>query len=134
MYTSITSKKKTKLGWQIELDDDKVFLNNFGNAVIYWELSVLKKILQKKLNQMILVYADFKKNNLREELFKYKDFYLVQYPDLNSFTNLIQDGSICIDLAIHREISSNIVKDKGFLFRVSENKIDKLFRSVKKII
>ena len=82
---------------------------------------------------MILVYADFKKNNLREELFKY-DFYLVQYPDLNSFTNLIQDGSICIDLAIHREISSNIVKDKGFLFRVSENKIDKLFRSVKKII
>ncbi len=134
LYTSITSKKKTKLGWQIELDDDKVFLNNFGNAVIYWELSVLKKILQKKLNQMILVYADFKKNNLREELFKYQDFYLVKYPDLNSFTNLIQDGSICIDLAIHREISSNIVKDKGFLFRVSENKIDKLFRSVKKII
>lgn len=134
LYTSITSKKKTKLGWQIELDDDKVFLNNSGNAVIYWELTVLKKILQKKLNQMVLVYAGFKKNNIREEFFKYEDFYFVQKPDLDNFTNLISNGSICIDLAIHRETKTNSVIDKGFLFRVSENKINKLFKSVKKII
>ena len=45
--TQVLPKKKTKLGWQIELDDDKVFLNNFGNTVIYWELSVLKNFTKK---------------------------------------------------------------------------------------
>ena len=133
LYTSITSKKETRLGWQIEIDSNKVFLNKSNEAIIYWDLLTLQKSLKKKFSEMVLVYADFKKNDQRIEFFKYKEFYLAKDPDLESFTNLLEDGSICIDLAIHRETSTNKIIDKGFLFRISESKINKLFNSIKKI-
>jgi len=133
LYTSITSKKQTRLGWQIELDSNKVFLNNNNKAIIYWDLLTLQKILKKKFCEMVLVYADFKKNSEGIEFFNYKEFYLAKEPDLEFFTKFIEDGSVCIDLAIHRETSTNKIIDKGFLFRISESKISKLFNSIKKI-
>lgn len=134
LYTSITSKKQTKMGWQIEVDDNKVFLNNSGRAVIYWQLPTLQEILQKKLNQMVLVYANFKKDDQKNEYFKYEEFHLAQEPDLNNFTNLINNGSICIDLAIHRDKITNSVIDKGFLFRISESSVNELFKQVQRIV
>ena len=79
-----------------------------------------------------MVYADYKKED-GQEFFKYEDFYLAKDPEINNFTKLISDGSMCIDLAIHRDKDTNQVIDKGFLFRININKINELFNSVTKI-
>ena len=132
LYTSIYATKKTSKGWQIELDQDKLFLNNKNKAVIYWQLKTLQTIIKQKLKNSIMVYADYKKED-GHEFFKYDDFYLVKDPEINNFTKLILNGSVCIDLAIHRDKGTNQVIDKGFLFRININKINELFNSVTKI-
>ena len=72
LYTSINATKKTSKGWQIELDQDKLFLNNKNKAVIYWQLETLQTIIKQKLNYSVMVYADYKKED-GQEFFKYED-------------------------------------------------------------
>lgn len=132
LYTSITTRKETSKGWQIELDEDKIFLNNKKKAVIYWQLTSLQAIIKKKLNSSVMVYADHKKED-GQEFFKYEDFYLANDPEIHNFTKLILDGSVCIDLAIHKDKETNKVIDKGFLFRININRLGELFNSIEKI-
>ena len=131
LYTSIYATRKNKLEWQIKIEDEKIYLLNKNEYVIYWDLKTIEINLKKKYSKSFFISSDVKKiNDL--EYFYYKDYYYASGLEINSYINLIKEGHACIDLAMHQNEKKQVI-DKGFLFRIKSKKLKDIYQNYEKL-
>jgi len=126
-----SSGKCLKVGF----DNEKIFLvSHNGLEDIYWTRETLKKTFESKYASNQIVYAKAKSRGLgAKEEFKYEKAYLLGGFSFESFTTLLEQGRIFIDLRIGQFANGN-AHDRGTAFRIRECDQDLLFLSKQEIV
>lgn len=141
LHSSIFANRLTsffnKLYFKIDVDreDEKIYLLIFDNEEnllekrTFWEFKILQKRLEKKLKILAYVESDSKYIE-GQEYFKYEKITLYKFKNFDKFLDLIEDGTIMIDIRIGvYKTGKNRGKshDHGTGFRIKESDLDKLY-------
>lgn len=98
---------------------------------VSWNIGTLKQRLVEKHPKSFWVKADTIQKN-SEEYFRYDEIIYTHSPNTNYFINLLEEGVITIDYAMHiRE--NGAARDHGYLFKILPDKLGMLFPSPRKI-
>ena len=128
-------------GFKLNVDKETNMLNIVHRAygvVAYFEVSeLMQKLSDKIYKNLILVLADRKKQD-KQEYFMYKKATLLQELSQDAFERLFNDGTIVWEFRMdlrekHKGKRDFFVRDHGPGFRISRNKIAKLYTKSKVI-
>lgn len=114
--------------------NDKIHIESKNNGIeqIYWSRNALKKIFEKKLQQIVYVKAESRGSGKNEE-FWYNEAYLLGGFNWDSFVELLEKGKIYIDLRIGQYPDGRI-HDHGTGFRIQQKDFDLLFQKREKLV
>ena len=93
-----------------------------------WSLEKIKSALLKKHRRTLWVSVDSKKEG-KIERFKVLHAKLTGTPDFQAFIDLICSGNVTVDLTMTLKENQKAVRDHGYLFRIKNLLMDKLFLS-----
>lgn len=133
-YTQIKGVTTLKL----EVSDESIFIKNTSDSKYgFWSNEILKKSFESKMHRVLLVKADSRFNNGREE-FNYNEAWDLKGFSFERFINLIRDGTVKVELRIGVYPSSHKnagnPHDHGTGFRVLERNIQDCFAYRDKIM
>lgn len=133
-----TSIAKTGNKLKVTCQDDGVYIESDKKIEdIYWSTTELKKAFEKKYkNKFVYVKAKSRGSGSDEE-FKFVEAYEVSGFDYDSFSNLLKQGKIFVDLRIgqyHSGKNKGRTHDHGTGFRIKETDQPLLFLNRKKIV
>jgi len=132
---TLTATDFNPKGFKLEVDKKSDRLNivhkDYG-IVAYFEVKeLMRKLSDKIYENLILVLADRKKRG-KSEYFKYRKAILLQELSEDAFEQLFTDGSIVWEFRMHLKENGG-VRDHGPGFRISRDKLSKLYSKVKVI-
>ena len=134
--TTIKSGVKFKL--HINEEEEKLYLNvyDLSNNMIESEsfvyLDSIKQHLLLKLNQLALVYAESKKDEI-STYFHYYKMAIYQLKSFEDFIELLKRDIIKVSLIARIEKSGNEIgryRNKNLVFQINKEYINKLFKQV----
>ena len=114
-------------GFFLNYDDSHVAVSHedYGVCARY-PLDLLREVFERKLPELVMVFAEVKKVDGREH-FWYNEAYHLAGFDGDSFLGLMRDGVITLDLRMHIKESGNI-RNRGTAWRImNENRLDEAF-------
>lgn len=120
----------------LSMDDNRlyIYIYNLQKDLIdsaYIDLISIKEHLQLKLSNMAVIYASKMEVNKQ----KYFRYYLMQYYKLKSvnlFYDLIKNNTIKVSIVCRAAYANERFKqkNKGIIFRISKQDIEKLFEKI----
>ena len=114
---STVKSKPNNRGFYVKVEQDAVrAYHEDGPIAAEWQSEVLIARLKKKMPNVLLGYADRRRNSEGKEEFWYKDADLLTGLNVDNFYELIKKGIIAIDFRIHLEENGS-VRDRGTAFR-----------------
>lgn len=113
------------------LNQNYMHANSYEENDVNWDIEELKKRLVNKHPRTFWVKADVQVHKNIEH-FKYDEVIYTQSPNANYFVNLLEEGIITVDYAMHFR-KNGAAKDHGYLFKIFPDKLNLLFPSPKKI-
>jgi hypothetical protein len=133
LYCTITTTPNS-LGWALELDYEarQVFVAHEGDRVVRYDLEVLEHCLEEKHPATLFVIADARWVGQYEE-FRYEDVVLCREPSLARFIELMEEGLLGLDFTLHLK-SDGTARDHGYLWRIRESAIPRLYAYRKRIL
>lgn len=114
-----------------QLDQNYIHTNSFEEHDVNWDIEELKKRLMIKHPKSFWVKADAQIHGGTER-FRYDEIIYTQSPNTNYFVNLLEEGIITVDFAMHFR-KNGAARDHGYLFKIFPDKLNLLFPSPKKI-
>jgi hypothetical protein len=138
LYGNKITYIKGKPSLKLEVTESTVNIVDLNN-VIYggWHSEALRKSFEKVMGRVLLVKADTRMVNGREE-FNYNEAWVLYGFSFERFINLIQNGIIKVELRIgiypkgHKQAGK--IHDHGTGFRVLENNLQDCFAYRDKIL
>lgn len=135
---SFTSIANTGHCLKVTSVDDRIYIEDEnGLTDIFWSVEILRKQLDKKLGTKFLyVKADCRGAGENEE-FLYESAYLVEGFSSEKIINLINSGSIYVDLRIgqyHNGKNKGKTHDHGTGLRIKEKDQPLLFKHITKLV
>ena len=133
-HVSVGSKEHphNKCGFYTRLSDDCLHLEMWHERgrepMFVWSLEKIKSALLKKHRRTLWVSVDSKKEG-KIERFKVLHAKLTGTPDFQAFIDLICSGNVTVDLTMTLKENQKAVRDHGYLFRIKNLLMDKLFLS-----
>lgn len=121
---SFTTIANTGHSLKITCTDNKIYIEDEKSITeTYWSIDILKRQLNRKLgSKFVYVKADTHGEGENEE-FYYEQAYLVEGFSADKIINLIENGSIYVDLRIgqyHGGKNEGKTHDHGTGFRIKE--------------
>ena len=114
---STVKSQPNKRGFYVKVEQGAVRVyHEDGNIAAEWQSDDLLGIMKDKIPNVLLGYADHRRNSDGKEEFWYKEAYLLTVLNLDNFLELIKDGTIAIDFRIHIKEDGG-VRDRGTAFR-----------------
>ena len=130
---STVKSKPNNRGFYVKVAQDAVrAYHEDGPIAAEWQSEDLIGILKKKMPNVLLGYADHRRNSEREE-FWYKEADLLTGLNVDNFYELIKKGIIAIDFRIHLEENGS-VRDRGTAFRFYPKYWDSCFNNREKLL
>ena len=138
---TLTANNFNTKGFKLNLDKRTNRLNivhkDYGIVAYYDVAELMQKLNGKLYKNLILVLAE-RKNEGKQEYFRYKKATLLQELSEEAFESLFNDGTIVWEFRMHirekhkgkRDLS---VRDHGPAFRIGRNQIGKLYAKSKVI-
>ena len=114
-----------------QLDQNYIHNDSSEEHDVNWDIEELKKRLVNKHPKSFWVKADAQIHGDSEH-FRYDEIIFTQSPNTNYFVNLLEEGIITIDFAMHFR-KNGAARDHGYLFKILPDKLNLLFPSPKKI-
>ena len=132
MFCTINSLRPNSFGLKLKVDKNKKIVcedyyesaDEFTNVCV-WDFSDLEKKLLE-LDFSVKVKADKYRHN-DQNYFHYSYATFTGKPSFSKFLDLIEDGSVSLDHLLSKKKGSNIVKEQGPKFRISESSFHRLF-------
>lgn len=114
-------------GFFLDYDESSVNVSHEGYGVCAtYPLDLLRETFERKLPELVMVFADVKKVDGRER-FWYNEAYHLEGFDGDRFLELMRDGVITLDMRMHIKESGNI-RNRGTAWRImNENRLDEAF-------
>ena len=129
-------KPHKKGGFYTKLSNDCLFLELWhvrGHEPMFvWSLDKIKGSLLKKHRRTLWVSVNSKKAGTVER-FMVSHAKLTGTPDFDAFVEFISAGNVTVDLDMTLKDNQKAVRDHGYLFRIKNLLMDKLFLSEPKI-
>jgi len=132
LHVTVDSIKVNSVGLKLEIKDGKISIANDKNVEAYYERNVLRKAFEKKYKKLIYVLASNKKEN-RKELFWFNEAYLLDGFGFETFSELVKEGIIKLDLRIGHYPDGR-PHDHGTGFRLMPRYLPRCFEKIAKII
>ncbi len=133
-HVSVGSKESphNKGGFYTKLSNDCLYLEMWHQQgrepMFVWALDKIRSALLKKHRRTLWVSVDTKKEG-KVEHFKVCHAKLTGTPDFDAFIEFISAGSVTVDLTMTLKDNQKSVRDHGYLFRIKNTLMDKLFLS-----
>lgn len=144
LYGNVSAKVPKKIGlwysYQLMVDQqsEKVYLYIYDYAgkivekVSYWDFSILKEKLERKLSYLAYIRVERKKIQ-GQYYFKYTDIQFYKLRDFSIFLNLLEEGKIivCFNVGVfHSGRRVGQIRNHGTGFCISSENIRLLFDSI----
>jgi len=114
-------------GFFLDYDESSVSVSHeeYGVCATY-PLGFLRETFERKLPELVMVFADVKAVDGREH-FWYNEAYHLEGFDGDRFLELMRDGVITLDIRMHIKESGNI-RNRGTAWRImNENRLGEAF-------
>ncbi|MFA5779719.1 MAG: MvaI/BcnI family restriction endonuclease [Elusimicrobiota bacterium] len=119
---------------EIDKNNDLMLLKHIDKVVLgQWKLTHLTEQFEKKMPNLMVVFADTKLNEKNEEEFWYNEAYLLENVNSKIFLDYIEKGIIIMDIRIHLK-PNGTVRNHGTAFRIEEKYLIDCFLHKGKII
>ena len=131
LFHSIYAPFANSYGLQLEVDHEEGLLRQYCNVAgrreddVLWELGVLQDALRKKHGETFWVKSHARKTSAIEE-FKFYQATYTRGPNIGAFPLLLEAGEVFLDYTMWAP-SPGKQKNKGFLFRMKQVKLELLF-------
>ena len=114
---STVKSQPNKRGFYAKVEQDAVRVyHEDGSIAAEWQSEVLITIMEEKMPNVLLGYANHRLNSVGKEEFWYKEADLLTGLNVDNFYELIKKGIIAIDFRIHIEEDGSL-RDRGTGFR-----------------
>lgn len=136
LYVTVSFGIPNAQGLFLAIDSSKenLQLKDKNDQVIgNWKISHIVAKFLSKMNRLIVVTADSRKNEDGVEEFYYKDAYLLENPSDDDFVSAIKNKSVFLDVRMYLRPDGS-VRNHGTGFRVYESDLNLLYGSRKKLI
>lgn len=128
------NSKPNNQGFYLKVEQDCFRLyHEDGHLAAEWRSEYLIDTFKKKMQNVLLAYADRLRNSERKEEFWYKEAYLLTDPDVDKFLELIEQDIIIIDLRMHIKENGS-VRNRGTAFRIDPRHWDSCFNNREKLL
>ncbi len=127
LYCTVSNKPNQQgLFLKIDKKENLMMLSHSDNVLLaQWKLDSLIDQFEQKMPNLIVVLAESKGRNGKEE-FWYNEAYLLENADKSAFIDFIENGTIIVDVRIHLK-EKGTVRNHGTAFRIEERKLYKCF-------
>ena len=137
LYCTVSASTPNSQGLFLQLADDMLeerFRKGEGaeEPVCVWRLSTLHESLMEKHRETFWVKVQALKS-ATVEAFRVIGLTHTSRPSTFNFDALLETGDVTVDHLIKRVPGKDTAKDKGYLFKVEENKRDQLFLGKKSV-
>lgn len=136
LYKTIYFEKDSKKDLRISIDKNKntVCLVSDDNTIVAeWNLYTIVGKFISKLERLIIVFAETRKNKKGQEEFHYNEAFYLENPKPENFVAAFENGLIAIDIRMYIN-EKNVVRNHGTGFRIEERNILNLYEKRKKIL
>ena len=128
------NSKPNNQGFYVKVEQDYVRLyHEDGPLVAEWQSEYLMGRFKEKMQNVLLVNADRRRNLERKEEFWYKEAYLLTDPDVDNFLELIKKDIIIIDVRMHIKENGS-VRNRGTAFRIDPRYWDSCFNNREQLL
>ena len=130
---TLSALDKNNLGWILKVDRDNDKIDFIQNDVVTssQEISVLEKIVSKKITNVVLVVVDRKSK--RKRIYKYVEAYLYSDAEVIPFVDCLEKGLITFDWRMHKYPNKS-ARDHGSAYRMKEKHLPSLYAKKERII
>ena len=132
IHVTIDAVKPNSVGLMLGLRNGLLTIINDKNVEAYYDRETLKLAFEKKYKKMIFVIADHKRLG-GHEFFHYNEAYRLDGFGFQTFSRLIADGLLKIDLRIGHYPDRRL-HDHGTAFRIDPKHLPKCFEQVERIL
>lgn len=124
--------KPNSAGLFLTVDDDSIMVRHIeGNIIAVWQLKEIEKRFEAKVKNVLLVKA---KVEIRDgiEYFLFDRARLLSHGTTKAILkNQFENGRLLVDLRLHDKVT--MARNHGTGFRIYENNIENLYKSVEEI-
>lgn len=137
LHSTVVGSRLNPQGFRINLQEDKLILENKNRVIAYWPISVFDVIVSKS-SKILLVFAETKgERKTLSEQFHFVEAYLLSGLNLEKFKNAIRSDKLKVDirLGVYRSgASKGKYHDHGTGFRINKKDFLEIFDTYKKLI
>jgi hypothetical protein len=136
LFCTTTSHGPNGFGLFLKVDPDKRTLEEWagssgGERLVVWDVARLEKKLASLGKTAIVTALPIDINGKKAFQYRYVD--LLGLPEISSFLDLLENGSITIDHCISIKLGKTAAREQGPLFKVRAQAREELYRDVKRI-
>lgn len=135
LYCTVNNNPNQQ-GLFLEIDkiNDLLLLKHTDKVVLgQWKISHLTEQFERKMPNLIVVFADTKLSKKNEEEFCYNEAYYLKNVNKEIFLDYINKSIIIMDIRIHLK-PKGTVRNHGTAFRIEEKNLVNCFLNKEKII
>ena len=131
---STVKSQPNNRGFYVKVEQGAVRIyHKDGCLAAEWQSEDLLGIMKKKIPNVLLGYADYRRNSEGKEEFWYKEAYLLTDLNLDNFLELIKKDIIFIDFRMHLKENGG-VRDHGTGFRFFPRYWDSCFNNKERLL
>lgn len=138
LHSTVCGSKTNPQGFRLNIEDNKLILENKNNIKAYWPINVFDSVLKSKSDKILLVFAETRgERKTSSESFHYVEAYLLSDLNKKKFKNAIRNDKLKVDIriGIYRSgKSKGKYHDHGTGFRIDKRNLLKLFNKYEKLI
>lgn len=137
LHSTVVGSRLNPQGFRINLQEDRLILENKNKVIAYWPISVFDVIVSKS-SKILLVFAETKgERKTQSEQFHFVEAYLLSGLNLEKFKSAIRSDKLKVDirLGVYRSgASKGKYHDHGTGFRINKKDFLEIFDAYKKLI
>ncbi len=132
LHSTIDSRNYNSVGLKLALSDGELIIDNDKGVRAYWDEPLLKEAFTKKYDKMVYVLAENRGKRSTEQ-FWFNEAYLLEDFGFDTFTRLIDEGNIKVDLRIGHYPNGRL-HDHGTAFRIFPKDLPMCFDTIKRLV
>lgn len=126
LYTSFNNTPDS-LGFYLSLEKKNIVINKKHIEVLEYDNSTLEEALLSKHNETAYVSVTSMRSKNGNQYCRFDQLLYCKTPSLLRFLNMADDGNVYLDFTLSEK--EGRVKDHGFLWRMPQDVIGKLYQS-----
>ena len=132
LHVTVDSVKPNSVGLKLEVEENKIVIENPKGVEAYYDEDTLKKSFEKKYHRLIYVLAEARMEK-RKEHFWYNEAYLLDGFGFKNFARLIKEGKMKVDIRIGHYPDGR-PHDHGTGLRILPKYLPECFEKIERII